>query len=65
MIPKSLALADLFQFLADCWHIVYSEAYPTYYAAKLYILFLLFQATLALLLPGPVVKGIECYVIIV
>src|SRR5687768_1436924 len=34
------------------------DAAPTPYAAKVYLLFCLFQAILAMTLPGPIVKGL-------
>jgi Delta24(24(1))-sterol reductase len=41
----------------ELWSQMISEAWPTWYAAKIYLMFCLFELFLAYFMPGPVVKG--------
>jgi len=49
---------DIYPFLSQFWHHIKSDAFPTLYGGKIYLGFCLFQAILAVTMPGPVVKGL-------
>ena len=56
--PDSLSVEGIQAFVHDFWGYIVSGATPTLYAAQIYLGFLLFEAILAVTMPGVKAKGL-------
>jgi delta24(24(1))-sterol reductase len=54
--PKSYD--DILPFFLRMWNHIKTSAAPTWYTIKIYSLFCIFEAFLAVIMPGPIVKGL-------
>eukprot|EP00638_Chattonella_subsalsa_P020322 CAMPEP_0117870340 /NCGR_PEP_ID=MMETSP0950-20121206/9785_1 /TAXON_ID=44440 /ORGANISM="Chattonella subsalsa, Strain CCMP2191" /LENGTH=417 /DNA_ID=CAMNT_0005722615 /DNA_START=32 /DNA_END=1282 /DNA_ORIENTATION=- len=52
------SLDDIKPFFARMWNHMKSDAFPTVYGGQIYLGFCLFQAILAVTMPGPVIQGL-------